>query len=193
MKRLTLSLLVIMVASTVGVGQTQRGPQATSSQPSLAEAAAQARAQSKATTAKHVYTNDDFVSSEPAPTVAADAKDASGAEAKTEAKEEKDKDKKDAKAEMAAKNSALKAKIADLKKSIADQQKDISLMEREHQIKTAEYYADAGTQLRTSGQWFVDEKQYQDDLASKKKALSDAQASLDELSEQARKAGVPTS
>ena len=189
MKRSTLSLLVIMLGSVLGLAQTQAAPPTTSSQSSLADAAAKARAQKKATTAKHVYTNDDIAAPEPAP-AAADAKDGAGADAKGD--KDKDKDKKDAKAD-AAKNDALKAKIADLQKSITDQQKDISLMEREHQIKTAEYYADAGTQLRTSGQWFVDEQKYQDDLAAKKKALSDAQTSLDNLNEQARKAGVPTS
>ena len=195
MKRSTLSLLVIMLGSLLGVAQTQPAPPATpSSQASLADAAAKAKAEKKAAPAKHVYTNDDIVVPEPAAAPATDAKDAAGTDAKADAgksADDKDKDKKDPK--DVAKNDALKAKIADLKKSIADQQKDISLMEREHQIKTAEYYADAGTQLRTSGQWFVDEQKYQDDLAAKRKTLSDAQASLDELNEQARKAGVPTS
>jgi hypothetical protein len=201
MKRSIRLLLVIMFGSLLGFAQAQ--PATSSSQSSLADAAAQAKAQKKATTtasAKHVYTNDDIVAPEPTPGLSTTAKDAAGADAKpgadksadADADKDKDKDKKDTKADTAAKNAALKSKIADLQKSIADQQKDISLMEREHQIKTAEYYADAGTQLRTSGQWFVDEKSYQDDLANKKKALSDAQASLDQLNEQARKAGVST-
>ena len=192
MKRSILSLLVVLFGSLLGFSQTQP---ASPSQSSLATAAAQAKAEKKATPAKHVYTNDDIVTPEPAPAPSATAKDATGADAaKTDADKsagsaDKDKDKKEA----AAKNDALKAKIADLKKSVSDQQKEINIMEREHQIKTAEYYADAGTQLRTSGQWFIDEKSYQDDLANKKKALSDAQASLDQLNEQARKAGIPTS
>lgn len=194
MKRSIWLLLVMMFGSLLGVAQTQPATQSTSSlQSSLAEAAAKARAEKKAIPAKHVYTNDDIAAPEPAP---ADAKNATEEDSKTDADKDakgKDKDKKDTKAEAAKAAEALKAKMADLKKSIADQQKDISLMEREHQIKTAEYYADAGTQLRTSGQWFVDEQKYQDDLTAKKKALSDAQTALDNLSEQARKAGVPTS
>ena len=200
MKRSLQLLLVIMFGSLLGFAQTQ--PATSSSQSSLADAAAQAKAQKKATTsasAKHVYTNDDIVQPEPTAAPAKGSKDAAGTDAKADgdkpadADADKDKDKKDTKADAAAKNAALKSKIADLQKSISEQQKDISLMEREHQIKTAEYYADAGTQLRTSGQWFIDEKAYQDDLANKKKALSDAQAALDQLNEQARKAGVSTS
>ena len=146
----------------------------------------------------HVYTNDDIAApseSEPAkPVVAAgtDAKTAPDADTKDS---DKSADKKDSKADAAAaaKSDALKQKIADQKKLVSDQEHDLSIMEREHQIRVAEYYADAGTQLREGDKWFQDEKQYQSDLDGKKKALDDAKAALDDLNEQARKAGVPTS
>ncbi len=66
-------------------------------------------------------------------------------------------------------------------------------MEREHQVRVATYYADAGNQLRTGEKWFQDEKKYQDDLDAKKKALADAKTKLDETAEQARKAGASVS
>jgi hypothetical protein len=180
MKRLSLVLLVLMLG-TLGLPAQ-----------SLADAARQAQAAKKATPPVHVYTNDDIapVATE-TPTETADAKaaDAKIDSGKDTAKDTA-KDKKDSKESAAANSEALKRKITDLQKSISDQEKDVSIMEREHQIRVAEYYADAGTQLRTSGKWFEDEKQYQSDLDTKKKGIADSKAALDDLNEQARKAGA---
>jgi hypothetical protein len=177
---------------------------------SLGDAARQAQTEKKAAPAKHVYTNDDIV----APTEAAPAptpeKASSGAdaavpgntagkpatEAKVDAEKSGDKgmaEKKDNKEDTAKASGELNKKIADQQKAIADQDHEINIMEREHQIRVAEYYADAGTQLRTSGQWFDDEKKYQADLQAKKQSLSDAKAKLDELNDQARKTATPGS
>ncbi|MGZ4789242.1 MAG: hypothetical protein ACXVZX_12050 [Terriglobales bacterium] len=188
MKRLVLMLTVIVFGCLLASAQT-----------SLADAARQAKAEKNAAPAKHVYTNDDIVTPAPAAEKApAETKAAEpSADAKADANEGDakagSKDKKDAKEDAAAKATALKEKIAQQKKAIADQEKDISIMEREHQIRVAEYYADAGTQLRTGEKWFQDEKKYEQDLDAKKKALSDAKVQLDELSDQARKAGAPSS
>jgi len=198
MKRLCLILLVIIFGALGLSAQT------------LADAAKQAQTDKKSTAPTHVYTNDDIAPpTEPAPapekpSATSDATATTGddtakagtdaaAGASDKAAGDKPADKKDSKETTAAKSDALKDKIAALKKSIADQQHDVDIMEREHQIKVAEYYADAGTQLRTSGKWFDDEKQYQADLDAKKKAISDSKTQLDDLNEQARKAGVPTS
>ncbi len=171
-----------------------------SAQTSVADAARQAKAEKQsAPPVKHVYTNDDIlpatspaVEKKPADTAEAGDTDAkAGDEAKAGEKDEKGKEK-DKKKEAEAK-AAFKEKLDAQKKAIEDREKEINIMEREHQIRVAEYYADAGTQLRTGEKWFQEEKKYQDDLAAKKKALEDAKAKLDELSEQARKAGVPSS
>jgi len=202
MKRLSLMLMFVVLAAICSPAQQ-----------SLADAARQANTEKKANQAKHVYTNDDIAGTKTAePEKSADtATEANGAtatgdasakpegEAKADAsakpadKAADKADKKDSKAEAAAKADALKQKIAEQQKAVADQDHEISIMEREHQIRVAEYYADAGTQLRTSGQWFEDEKKYQEDLDGKKKALADAKAKLDDLNDQARKAGVPGS
>jgi hypothetical protein len=194
MKRVSLVLLLIAMGATCA-----------SAQQSLADAARQAQADKKAAPAKHVYTNDDIVTPAEAAaekatrTGAAVSGNAAGkpaADAKTDADKSGDKDnadKKDTKEDAAKVAADFKQKIADQQKAIADMEHEINIMDREHQIKIAEYYADAGTQLRNSAQWFQGEKQFQDDSESKKKALGDAKAKLDELNEQARKAGVPGS
>jgi len=200
MKRLILVLTVMVFGAVLVSAQ------------SLADAAQQAKTQKNAVPAKHVYTNDDIAST-PAPAVqkAAGATSPSGdaattgtdgsgtdaAKADGSKNDDKaaanDKDKKDSKEDAATKAAAYKQKLEDQKKAIADQEREINLMEREHQVRVATYYADAGNQLRTGEKWFQDEKKYQDDLAAKKKALTDAKAKLDETSEQARKAGIPAS
>jgi hypothetical protein len=188
MKRVSLVVLLIAMSAMYA-----------SAQQSLAEAARQAQSDKKAVPAKHVYTNDDIVTPEEAPAkpaaTGATAGDAKAApDAKEADKTDKEKtDKKDNKEEVAKASAELKQKIADQQKAVTDQDHEISIMEREHQIKVAEYYADAGTQLRTSGQWFEDEKKYQSDLQTKKQALADAKAKLDDLNDQARKSGAPGS
>jgi hypothetical protein len=196
MRRVSLILLVVTFAVACA-----------SAQQSLGDAARRAQADKKAAPAKHVYTNDDIVTpteTAPAPEKAAGTDVATsgnpagkaGADAKADAQKSDDKakaDKKDNKEEAAKASAELKQKIADQQKAVADQDHEISIMEREHQIKVAEYYADAGTQLRTSGQWFEDEKKYQEQLQAKKQALSDSKAKLDDLNDQARKAGTPGS
>jgi len=193
MRRLVLVLTVIVVGSLLGAAQT-----------SLADAARQAKGEKKTVpAAKHVYTNDD-VGEPAAPAVEkAPATEGSPDAAKTDAAKDdkadgaktdaKTADKKGSKEDTSAKANALKDKIASQKKAIADQEREINVMEREHQIRVAEYYADAGNSLRTGEKWFQDEKAYQESLDAKKKALSEAKSQLDELSEQARKAGVPVS
>jgi hypothetical protein len=83
-----------------------------------------------------------------------------------------------------------KSKVADQQKKIADLDREVNLMEREHQVKVAVYYADAGNQLRDSKAWFEQERKYEEDHTSKKKALEEAQQKLSDMKEHARKAGV---
>jgi tRNA/tmRNA/rRNA uracil-C5-methylase (TrmA/RlmC/RlmD family) len=54
-------------------------------------------------------------------------------------------------------------------------------------------YADAGNRLRNSGSWDTQDAQYKQQIADKQKALEDAKQKIDDLQEQARKAGAPVS
>jgi hypothetical protein len=54
-------------------------------------------------------------------------------------------------------------------------------------------YADAGNRLRNSGDWDKQDTQYKQQIADKQKGLDDAKQKLDDMQEEARKAGMPAS
>lgn len=160
-------------------------------QTSLADAARAAREQRKTAPKAHkVFTNEDLIA------MRGDDQPSSGtlqAQA-APAAETADKDKKEAaKSDEQAANAngdALKQQYADTQKEIATLERELSIAQRENQIKTAEYYADAGTQLRDPGGWAADQKKRNDEIATKQKAIADDKAKLADIQEQARKAGV---
>jgi hypothetical protein len=83
---------------------------------------------------------------------------------------------------------------------IADQQKQIDLLtreldvaQREYQVRAAAMYGDVGNRLRNSAEWDKQDQQYKQQIADKQKALDDAKQKLEDLQEEARKAGVPSS
>jgi hypothetical protein len=157
----------------------------TASAQSLGEAARKVKSQKKPATDK-VYTNDDFSSQ--APVVKAAEKESAPTNAETDAKTKDNAE--DAAKVKSAKASEWKQKLEEQKKAVADLERELNLMEREHQVRVATYYADAGNQLRDSKKWFEDEKKYEDDHAAKQKALADGRQRLDDLQESARKAGM---
>jgi len=83
---------------------------------------------------------------------------------------------------------------------LADQQKQIDLLtreldvvQREYQVRAAAMYGDVGNRLRNSSEWDKQDQQYKQQIADKQKALDDAKQKLEEMQEQARRAGVPSS
>ncbi len=72
---------------------------------------------------------------------------------------------------------------------LADRELDV--LKREYQIRAAAFYADAGDRLRNSAAWDRQDTQYKQQLADKQKALDDAKQKLEEMQEEARKAGIP--
>jgi hypothetical protein len=71
--------------------------------------------------------------------------------------------------------------------------RELDVVQREYQIRAAAMYADAGNRLRNSGDWDKQDAQYKQQIADKQKALEGAKAKMEELRDQARKAGVPNS
>ena len=84
-------------------------------------------------------------------------------------------------------------RIAQQQKQIDLLQRELDVLQREYQVRAATMYADVGNRLRNSGDWDKQDAQYKQQIADKQKALEDAKQKLDELQEQARKAGVPSS
>jgi hypothetical protein len=54
-------------------------------------------------------------------------------------------------------------------------------------------YADAGNRMRNSADWDKQDAQYKQQIADKQKAVEEAKQKLDDLQEEARKAGAPAS
>ena len=67
---------------------------------------------------------------------------------------------------------------------------ELDLDQREHRLRAAAFYGDAGTRLRDSGQYDKDNAQYKSDVDGRQKALDAARQEFDEMQEQARKAGI---
>ena len=71
--------------------------------------------------------------------------------------------------------------------------RELDIVQREYQIRAAAMYADVGNRLRNSADWDKQDAQYKQQIADKQKALEDAKQKLDDMQEEARKAGVPSS
>jgi hypothetical protein len=84
-------------------------------------------------------------------------------------------------------------KIAAQKSQIDLMQRELDVLQREYQIRAAAFYADAGNRLRNQGAWDKQDSDYKQQIADKTKGVADAKDKLDEMSEEARKAGVPSS
>ncbi|HLV86547.1 MAG TPA: hypothetical protein VKV39_06180 [Candidatus Sulfotelmatobacter sp.] len=71
--------------------------------------------------------------------------------------------------------------------------RELDVLQREYQIRAAAMYADAGNRLRNQTDWDKQDAQYKQQIADKQKALDEAKQKMEDLQEEARKAGVPSS
>jgi hypothetical protein len=100
------------------------------------------------------------------------------------------------KLDQAGKEAAWKQwgdRLAEQQKQIDLLTRELDVLQREYQVRAAAMYADAGNRLRNSAEWDKQDGQYKQQLADKQKALDDAKQKLEQLQEEARKAGVPSS
>jgi hypothetical protein len=72
-------------------------------------------------------------------------------------------------------------------------QRELDVLQREYQIRAAAFYADAGNRIRNSAAWDKQDGDYKQQIAAKQKALDEAKQKLEDLQEEARRAGVPSS
>lgn len=84
-------------------------------------------------------------------------------------------------------------KIAEQQKEIDLLTRELDVLQREYQIRAAAMYGDVGSRLRNSVEWDKQDAQYKQQVADKQKAIDDAKQKLEDLQEQARKAGAPSS
>ncbi len=83
-----------------------------------------------------------------------------------------------------------KAKLEIQKAKIDAFNHELDLEQREYRLRAAAFYGDAGARLRDAAQWEKDDSQYKSDVDGKQKAIEAARQELDNLQEQARKAGI---
>jgi len=82
-------------------------------------------------------------------------------------------------------------KLSTQKNSIDLASRELDVLQKEYQLRAAAMYADVGNRLRNSGQWDKEDADYKQKIADKQKAVDDAKQKLDDMEEDARKAGVP--
>jgi len=71
--------------------------------------------------------------------------------------------------------------------------RELDVLQREYQLRAAAMYADAGNRMRNSADWDKQDAQYKQQIADKQKTLDEAKQKLDDMQEEARKAGVSSS
>jgi hypothetical protein len=84
-------------------------------------------------------------------------------------------------------------KIQDQRDKVDLASRELDVTNREYRLRAAAFYADAGNRLRNSAAWDKEDAKYKDQIATKEKTLDEAKHGLDDMQEQARKAGVPSS
>jgi hypothetical protein len=84
-------------------------------------------------------------------------------------------------------------KVSAQKDQIDLSARELDVLQKEYQLRAAAMYGDAGNRLRNSAEWDKEDTDYKQKIADKQKAVDDAKQKLDDMQEQARKAGVPSS
>jgi hypothetical protein len=82
-------------------------------------------------------------------------------------------------------------KLTAQKNQIDLSSRELDVLQKEYQLRAAAMYADVGNRLRNSAQWDKEEADFKQKIADKQKAVDDAKQKLDDMEEEARKAGVP--
>ena len=96
----------------------------------------------------------------------------------------------------AARQAAIKQwgdKLSAQKDQIDLLTRELDVLQREYQLRAAAMYADAGNRMRNELDWDKKDAQYKQQIADKQKAVDEAKQKLDDMQEDARKAGVPAS
>jgi hypothetical protein len=83
-----------------------------------------------------------------------------------------------------------KQKLDTQKQKIDALNHELDLEQREYRLRQAAFYGDAGARLRDAAQWQKDDTQYKSDVDEKQKAIQAAQQQLNDIQEDARKAGI---
>jgi hypothetical protein len=150
------------------------------------------------TPGEKVYNNDNLPGKGVINTVgasgdAANASDQGTQDQANAGKDDKDKNGTPSADEHKKTNDEWSGKISQQKQEISRLERELNVLQRESQIHAAVNYADMGTRLGNNAKYAEQDRQYQEQIAGKQKALDDARQKLADMQEEARKAGVPAS
>jgi len=183
------ALSTILLGSFAGAQTTSQTP----GQSSLGDYARKVRKDPATKARPKVFDNDNLPTDDklsvvgPAPT-AAEANDKS-ADSNKDAAAAKSADDEQAKKQAAWK--AWQDKLTAQKDAIDLASRELNVLQREYELRAAAMYADVGNRLRNAAQWDKEEADYKQKIADKAKAVDDAKQKLEDMKEEARKAGVP--
>jgi hypothetical protein len=83
-----------------------------------------------------------------------------------------------------------KEKLDKQKAKIDSLNHELDLDQREMRLRAAAAYSDPAVRGRNAAEWDKQDAQYRTDIESKQKAIEEARKQLDDMQEQARKAGI---
>jgi predicted RNase H-like nuclease (RuvC/YqgF family) len=192
MKRFNIGLL-ILTGLLAGVAAAQSD--------SLADAARKHKQQqSGKPVAAKVYTNDNLPATETISTVGTPASDAAAAaptdgqataDGSTPATKDGAKPADDTKTRQKTWED-WRDKIQKQKASVEQMQKENDEIDRQYKLTTGNYYNSAQQRLYDGAAMAKEDAAYKQQLEQKKKAIDDAKQKIDDLQEEARRAGVPS-
>ena len=167
---------------------------------SLGEVARSARkGKTHQSAANHQYDNDNLPKTEhlsvvgPAPAVTGNGSTPTGdvnPQNQAAAQATSAADKKAAAAKPPSAADEWKNKIDGQKEKVASLSHELELTQREYRLRAVAMYSDAGNRLRNSATWDKEDADFKKQLDEKQKAVDAAKQDLDNLTEQARKAGI---
>jgi hypothetical protein len=185
-----------VLAISPAASQTAAPPdQSSASQSSLGDYARKVHKDPAAKAKPKVYDNDNLPSDDklsvvgsapPTDTAQADAgpKTADGKDAAATTAD-------DDQAKKQAEWKTWQGKLTGQKDSIDLATRELEVLQKEYQLRAAAMYADAGNRLRNSTEWDKEEADFKQKIADKQKSVDDGKQKLEEMQEEARKAGVP--
>jgi hypothetical protein len=206
-------IVLIAAASTVASGQAQQQPLG-----DYARAVKRTKAPAAKTAAK-VYDNDNLPPAASINVAGDDSKPASDQDSKAadqDAKPDPDKPKNPddaAKQEAPAAEKkpeaklkpgqsaedrqkaldAVKEKLAGQKDKISLLSRELDVLQREHQLKAAEFYANTARRTQNPNGFQDEDAKYKQQIADKQKQLDEAKGKLSGMEDEAHKAGAPNS
>ena len=155
---------------------------------SLGEIARQERAKKgPPPVAAKAYTNDNLPTSGGLSEAGATSGSASSAPSATASKSEEKKE------DQGKLEAEWRAKVKEQKDKIAMLERELDVSTREYKRRTAMFYADAAYSQQYPQQWAEEGRKYESEVKEKQKELADEKQKLEDMKEDLRKAGLPSS